>query len=163
MEFLSNRHQGSVFVQSLFLRGFDFAQPPQERAPTMHYALTRKFTAPNPHSPMKQDRFNAYRIMWVLVLYDLPTETKANMRAANQFRKGLIDDGFTLFQFSMYVRHCPSRENAEVHIKRVKIMLPKAGKVAIMCITDKQFGDIEIFFARNKEEPPPTFQQLELF
>ena len=112
---------------------------------------------------MNAERFNAYRIMWVLVLYDLPTETKANMKDANRFRKALIDDGFTLFQFSMYVRHCPSRENAEVHIKRVKFMLPKAGKVAIMCITDKQFGDIEIFFARNKEEPPPTFQQLELF
>ena len=90
---------------------------------------------------MDAERFNAYRIMWVLVLYDLPTETKANMRDANKFR----------------------RENAEVHIRRVKMMLPKAGKVAIMCITDKQFGDIEIFFARNKEEPPPTFQQLELF
>ncbi|MDE5429829.1 CRISPR-associated endonuclease Cas2 [Elizabethkingia meningoseptica] len=112
---------------------------------------------------MKEDRFNAYRIMWVLVLYDLPTETKANMRDAAQFRKRLLDDGFSLFQFSMYVRHCPSRENAEVHIKRTKAMLPKAGKVAIMCITDKQFGDIEIFFARNREEPPPTFQQLELF
>jgi CRISPR-associated protein Cas2 len=114
-------------------------------------------------NPMKQERFNAYRIMWVLVLYDLPTETKANMKDAHRFRKALLDDGFTLFQFSMYVRHCPSRENAEVHIKRVKFMLPKAGKVAIMCITDKQFGDIEIFFARNREEPPPTFQQLELF
>ena len=101
---------------------------------------------------MNAERFNAYRIMWVLVLYDLPTETKANMKDANRFRKALIDDGFTLFQFSMYVRHCPSRENAEVHIKRVKFMLPKAGKVAIMCITDKQFGDIEIFFARNMEE-----------
>jgi len=112
---------------------------------------------------MNSERFNAYRIMWVLVLYDLPTETKTNMRDANLFRKRLLDDGFSLFQFSMYVRHCPSRENAEVHIKRVKSMLPKAGKVAIMCITDKQFGEIEIFFARNKEEPPPTFQQLELF
>lgn len=112
---------------------------------------------------MNFDRFNAYRIMWVLVLYDLPTETKANMRDANLFRKKLIDDGFGLFQFSMYVRHCPSRENADVHIKRVKANLPKAGKVAIMCITDKQFGDIEIFFARNREEPPPTWQQLELF
>ncbi|WP_443939642.1 CRISPR-associated endonuclease Cas2 [Pedobacter sp. MW01-1-1] len=112
---------------------------------------------------MNAERFNAYRIMWVLVLYDLPTETKANMRDATKFRKRLIDDGFTLFQFSMYVRHCPSRENAEVHIKRVKNILPKAGKVAIMSITDKQFGDIEIFFARNKEEPPKGFQQLELF
>ena len=112
---------------------------------------------------MKSDRLNAYRIMWVLVLYDLPTDTKANMKAANRFRKDLLDDGFSLFQFSMYVRHCPSRENAEVHIRRVKAMLPKYGKVAIMCITDKQFGDIEIFFARSKEEPPPTWQQLELF
>lgn len=112
---------------------------------------------------MKSDRLNAYRIMWVLVLYDLPTDTKANMKAANRFRKDLLDDGFGLFQFSMYIRHCPSRENADVHIRRVKAMLPKYGKVAIMCITDKQFGDIEIFFARSKEEPPPTWQQLELF
>ena len=112
---------------------------------------------------MKAERFNAYRIMWVLVFYDLPTETKENMRDANLFRKRLLDDGFTLFQFSMYVRHCPSRENAEVHIKRIKRMLPKAGKVAIMCITDKQFGDIEIFFSRNKEPSPSSFQQLELF
>lgn len=112
---------------------------------------------------MQAKRFNAYRIMWVMVLYDLPTDTKVNMKAANQFRKKLLDDGFNLFQFSMYIRHCPSRENAEVHIKRVKGMLPKEGKVAIMSITDKQFGDIEIFYARNKEEPKPVCQQLELF
>ncbi|QOR74380.1 CRISPR-associated protein Cas2 [Cruoricaptor ignavus] len=112
---------------------------------------------------MNSDRFNAYRIMWVLVLYDLPVDTKANMKAANLFRKRLVDDGFALFQFSMYIRHCPSRENAEVHIRRVKSILPKAGKVAILCITDKQFGDIEIFESRKEELPPPTYQQLELF
>lgn len=112
---------------------------------------------------MNAERFNAYRIMWVMVLYDLPTETKAMRKAANLFRKRLEDDGFALFQFSIYIRHCPSRENAEVHIRRVKAMLPKHGKVAIMSITDKQFGDIEIFFARSKEEPPPLYQQLELF
>lgn len=112
---------------------------------------------------MNAERFNAYRIMWIMVLYDLPTETKAMQKAANQFRKRLLDDGFSLFQFSMYIRHCPSRENADVHIKRVKKILPKAGKIAIMCITDKQFGDIEIFFARNKELPPQTYQQLEMF
>ena len=112
---------------------------------------------------MNAERFNAYRIMWVLVLYDLPTETKTNMRDANLFRKRLLDDGFSLFQFSMYVRHCPSRENAEVHIKRVKAMLPKAGKVAIMCITDKQFGDIEIFDCRAEKKANPPSQQLELF
>ncbi len=112
---------------------------------------------------MKNDRFNAYRVMWVLVLYDLPTDTKKNRRAASTFRKKLLDHGFNLFQFSMYIRHCPSRENAHVHINRVKNMLPKFGKVAIMCITDKQFGNIEIYHQQAKEDPPPTVQQLELF
>lgn len=101
--------------------------------------------------------------MWIMVLYDLPTETKTMRKAAQLFRKRLEDDGFGLFQFSAYIRHCPSRENAEVHIKRVKSILPKYGKVAIMCITDKQFGNIEIFFSQQKEAPPPTYQQLELF
>ena len=81
---------------------------------------------------MNSERLNAYRIMWVMVLYDLPTDTKENIKASNLFRKRLIDDGFSLFQFSMYIRHCPSRENAEVHIKRVKNILPKQGKVAII-------------------------------
>ncbi len=31
---------------------------------------------------MKFNRFNAYRVMWVMVLYDLPTETKAMRKAA---------------------------------------------------------------------------------
>ncbi len=112
---------------------------------------------------MKNERFNAYRIMWVLVLYDLPTDTKKNRKAAQRFRKKLIQSGFSLFQFSMYIRHSPSRENAAVHIKRVKQMLPKFGKVAIMCITDKQFGAIELFHGQAAKEPPPPSQQLELF
>jgi len=64
--------------------------------------------------------------MWVLVFFDLPTETKKQRSVATRFRKSLLDDGFNMFQFSIYLRHCPSKENAEVHIKRVKkIFLPK--------------------------------------
>lgn len=66
------------------------------------------------------DRLNEYRIMWVLVLFDLPTDTKKQRHAASKFRKELLSDGFTMFQFSIYLRHCPSIENADVHIKRVK-------------------------------------------
>jgi CRISPR-associated protein Cas2 len=100
---------------------------------------------------MNAERFNAYRIMWVLVLYDLPTETKANMKDANRFRKALIDDGFTLFQFSMYVRHCPSRENAEVHIKRVKFMLPKAGKLPLCALPINNLVTLKSFLPEIKK------------
>ena len=110
-----------------------------------------------------QSRYNAYRIMWVLVFFDLPTETKKERKNASQFRKRLLKDGFTMFQFSIYLRHCASRENAEVHIKRVKSILPPMGHVAILSITDKQFGMIELFYGRKESERPDTPQQLELF
>lgn len=101
--------------------------------------------------------------MWVIVMYDLPTETKKERKAAARFRKEIMGDGFTMFQFSMYVRHCNSRENAEVHIKRVKNILPANGHVGILCITDKQFGTIEIFMGKKPAPAPETPQQLELF
>lgn len=109
------------------------------------------------------ERFNAYRIMWVLVFFDLPTETKKERKIYARFRKDILADGFSMFQFSIYLRHCPSKENADVHIKRVKKLLPEKGHVGIMCITDKQFGMMEIFRGHEMVESPETVQQLELF
>ena len=109
------------------------------------------------------DRFSEYRIMWVLVLFDLPTETKKEKKAYSDFRKNLQRDGFTMFQFSIYVRHCASQENAEGHIKRVKSFLPEHGQIGIMCITDKQFGNIELFYGKKVQPPNTPGQQLELF
>lgn len=108
-------------------------------------------------------RFDEYRVMWVLVLFDLPTDTKKERKAAADFRKKLLGDGFTMFQFSIYLRHCASYENAQVHIARVKSILPQLGKVGILYITDKQFGSMELYIGKNKSERPAIEQQLELF
>ncbi len=109
------------------------------------------------------ERLSEYRIMWVLVLFDLPTETKKDRKTAAEFRKNLIGDGFSMFQFSIYLRHCASVENANVHIKRVKAMLPEYGHVCIICITDKQFSNIEIFYGKKPIPPQSEGIQLELF
>ncbi len=101
--------------------------------------------------------------MWVLVFFDLPTETKKDRRIHALFRKNILKDGFQMFQFSIYMRHCASRENADVHIKRVKKLLPEKGHVGIMCITDKQFGMMEIFYGKKPAETAPPVQQLEMF
>lgn len=109
------------------------------------------------------DRFSEYRVMWILVLFDLATETKKDKKAYALFRKNLQRDGFTMFQFSIYVRHCASQENAAVHIKRVKSFLPEYGNVGIICITDKQFANIELFYGKKPLPPEAPGQQLELF
>ena len=101
--------------------------------------------------------------MWVLVFFDLPTETKKERKAASKFRKDLLGDGFNMFQFSIYMRFCASRENAAVHIGRAKWALPEKGKVGIMQITDKQFGMIELFHGVKEAGRESHSSQLELF
>ena len=108
-------------------------------------------------------RLNQYRSMWVLVFFDLPTDTKKERREAAQFRKKLLKDGFNMFQFSIYMRFCPSRENAQVHMKRTKSNLPKNGHVGILTITDKQFGMMELFIGTKEVETETPSQQLEMF
>ncbi|MEO6232726.1 MAG: CRISPR-associated endonuclease Cas2 [Ferruginibacter sp.] len=101
--------------------------------------------------------------MWVLVFFDLPTETTRDRKIYALFRKNILKDGFQMFQFSIYMRHCASKENADVHIKRVKKILPEKGHVGIMCITDKQFGMMEIFQGQKTISANAPVQQLEMF
>ena len=99
--------------------------------------------------------------MWLVVLFDLPTDTKAARKAYTKFRSSLLDDGFLMMQYSVYMRHCASLENSKVHVKRVRSILPPDGEVRIVKITDKQFGLIEVYTGPRRKpiETPPL--QLE--
>ena len=101
--------------------------------------------------------------MWVLAMFDLPVDTKKARREYAQFRKKLLKDGFTRMQFSVYMRHCASEENATVHVERVERMVPDDGEVRIITITDKQFERMRIFWGRMRKAPEPAPAQLELF
>ncbi len=101
--------------------------------------------------------------MWVLVFFDLPTDTRKDRKIAADFRKKLLKDGFGMFQFSIYLRFCASRENAEVHITRIKKNLPPKGHVGILHITDRQFGMMEIYYGTKPKPTEPPSQQLEIF
>lgn len=98
-----------------------------------------------------------------MVFYDLPTETKRDRKAYAKFRKELLKDGFSMFQFSIYIRHCSSRENKNVHVKRVKKIIPEKGTIGILSITDKQFGMMEIFEGRKRADGFVEPHQMELF
>jgi len=80
-----------------------------------------------------------------------------------RFRKALIKDGFNRLQYSVYARCCASRENAEVHEKRVEAAVPVDGQVRTMQVTDKQFERMQVFWGgmRQTTEQPP--EQLTLF
>jgi CRISPR-associated protein Cas2 len=106
---------------------------------------------------------NGYRCMWIVAMFDLPTDTKKARRQYALFRKHLLEDGFTMMQYSVYARHCASKENAEVHIDRIKKHLPPDGEVRVITITDKQFERMMIFWGKTRQSPERAPCQLELF
>jgi CRISPR-associated protein Cas2 len=108
-------------------------------------------------------RFSAYRTMWLFVYFDLPTETKKDKVLYRKFREKLLKNGFTMHQYSVYIRHCASTENAEVHIQRVQRSVPSKGKVSILRITDKQYGDIINIWGAQHTSMPFGGGQLEIF
>ena len=101
--------------------------------------------------------------MWVIAMFDLPTDTPKARRAYGRFRKDLLEDGFTMMQYSVYIRHCASIENAKVHVTRMVGRVPPAGEVRFLTITDKQFGRIETHVGKMRKAPPSPFAQLEFF
>lgn len=101
--------------------------------------------------------------MWVIALFDLPMDSKEARKQYTRFRKALIRDGFMQMQYSVYLRHASSRENADVHVRRVEQAVPENGEVRVFTITDKQYSKMRVFWGKNRvdtEKPPP---QLELF
>ena len=68
-----------------------------------------------------------------------------------------------MFQYSIYIRHCMSREFAQKHMRRVRQYLPKKGKIVLFTLTDKQFGMIEVYSGRDSTDTPKEGAQLEMF
>lgn len=113
--------------------------------------------------PLTFQAVSRYKSMWLYVMFDLPTNTKKQRKSASDFRKSLVKDGFVMMQFSVYIRNCASNENALVHIKRIKNIIPAEGIVSILKITDRQFGETVTFVGKKSTPPPPPATQLELF
>jgi CRISPR-associated protein Cas2 len=106
---------------------------------------------------------SGYRIMWLVVLFDLPVGTKKERKAATRFRLNLLDLGFEMTQYSVYLRFCAGKEQAESYEQKIEQAMPSAGKVHIIAITDKQYENIRTYSGRNREQSPKNPEQYALF
>lgn len=86
----------------------------------------------------------ADRFMRLLVFFDLPVNTKKRRKEYARFRKALIQDGFLMLQYSVYVRLARNHDDAKKHMRYVEDNLPPAGSVRALTITDKQYVQMKI-------------------
>jgi len=104
-----------------------------------------------------------YRLMWMVVMFDLPVVEKAERKAATDFRNGLLDMGFEMSQFSVYMRFCTSPAQVDTYCKQVQSALPEGGKVNVLQFTDKQYERILSFHGKVKQPSKKTPDQFDLF
>ncbi len=96
-------------------------------------------------------------------MFDLPVTTSKARKRYTQFRKLLVQQGFSMLQFSVYARYCASEEMAAAYRSRIRSELPPKGYVRVLGVTDCQFGKMESYIgemSKSLEEPP---SQLVLF
>ena len=101
--------------------------------------------------------------MWVMVLFDLPVTESEERKAATRFRYFLLDQGFEMAQFSVYVRHTSGKEAVESMMRKIASSLPADGKVDIMQFTDKQYESIASFCGRARRAANKNPDQYVLF
>lgn len=101
--------------------------------------------------------------MWLMIMFDLPVDTPDNRKAANDFRNRLQDFGFERCQFSVYVRFCEGRDQADTWVRRVRARLPVDGKVYCLFFTDKQYQSIVRFDRRVQTQSSEKPTQYVMF
>jgi CRISPR-associated protein Cas2 len=92
-----------------------------------------------------------YKMGWLLVTFDLPTLSKKGRKAAHDFREWLKDDGYSMLQWSVYVRACVTFARQETHLERLKGHLPPEGSVRAVFVTRAQW---ERSFVMNGKPNP---------
>lgn len=106
---------------------------------------------------------SGYRLMWMLVTFDLPVETKRQRAAATRFRNALLDHGFEMNQFSNYMRFCNGKEHFDAYVRKIEAILPPWGNIYVFQFTDRQYENIVRFSDQRRRRQQKNPEQIALF
>ena len=111
-------------------------------------------------------KMSAYRFMWLMIMFDMPTDTKKARKKYRYLRNKLLKEGYIMMQFSIYVRSFHSYEAALSGKKKIKNFISTntlKGKIRLLIFTDKQFASMDIIVGTKTKDEKNAPKQLLLF
>ncbi len=93
---------------------------------------------------------SSYRFMRIILFFDLPMISDAEIRRYTKFRKYLIKNGYVMMQYSIYSKIFPNRDTVKWHKKELERNLPPDGSVMILQVTEKQYQSIQNLVGSKK-------------
>lgn len=90
--------------------------------------------------------------MRLMVMFDLPVETSKDRRNYRKFRKALLNEGFLMVQYSIYVRVCVDKKSANLMEKRIATFAPAEGLIQTLMATEKQYNSMNFIVGESKKD-----------
>ena len=109
---------------------------------------------------------SSFKIMWLMLMFDLPTKSKKDKKRYHWFHDELDKEGFMMLQYSVYGKIFSSPESANYGKKRIKDFIRKNiknGNIRILTFTDKQFSNMDVIIGEKSKEEKNEPVQLLLF
>lgn len=109
---------------------------------------------------------SCYSTMWLVVMFDMPTQTPKERKRYQWFHKELQKEGYFMMQYSVYAKVFASIETARNGQKKISSFVKKnikKGNIRMMQFTDKQFGDMELIVGEVPQREQEAHEQLLLF
>lgn len=109
---------------------------------------------------------SGYRKMVLFVMFDISTETKKDLEKYRKFRTKLLELGFIMFQYSIYIRFCRSLAIAQKYEKKIEQNAPNNGSIRVMKVTESQYENmktIENYHEKTEEKIREQGQMLMIF
>lgn len=106
---------------------------------------------------------SGYRKMVLFVMFDISTETKRDLEKYRRFRAKLLDLGFIMFQYSIYIRFCRSLAITQKYERKIEQSAPDNGSIRAIRVTEAQFSNMKTI--ENYREKPEEMiaQQTQTF
>ena len=92
------------------------------------------------------------RYMRIMVMFDLPTQTKKDVKNYRDFRKFLITSGFVMMQESIYTKIVLNPTKANTVLNNIKKIVPKNGLIQVLIITEKQYSQMLLLVGEISDE-----------
>jgi len=92
------------------------------------------------------------RFMRLIVMFDLPVITETDKKIYNKFRRFLLNDGYFMLQYSIYVRVCKNADDVHKHEIKLSVNMPSKGNVRLLQVTENQFQSMKILCGKSVSE-----------
>ena len=104
------------------------------------------------------------KFMRILIFFDLPVVKREDRKEYQSFRKFLLNNGYTMIQYSVYSRICNGMDGVNKHVSRLKKNLPSKRSVRYLQITEKQYNQMKFLVGSpKKQEKYINSKQLSIF